>query len=481
MKYDVIIIGGGLGGLTAGAKLSKEGKHVLLLEQHDRPGGCATTFSRKGYTMEVGLHEMDGLHEADGKTKIFNELGLFDGVEYLQVPEFYRFYNGRTDLVMPHNKDQAIEMLKSHFPTEKAGVDAYFNRLINARRINILERDKPDISIGTYLDSIFKDDEIKLVLMGNLGYFHDDPYTLSLRYFSIAESSYFNGRANFIKGGSQMLSNKLVSQIRQAGGHVLLNHKVTSIEAEGGSIKNIWFTNIKPGEHTEIKASANEYIANASLPQIAEMINSEAGKKLRTELKSHPAGASLLTVYFGFSTSLKELGHTHYSTFIFDESVKKLKDIRANNASDFSTRSFTFVDYSQIDSGLADAGKSVAAICCIDYLKDWNNLSREEYKAKKWKAEDDLKERLGLLIPGCLKHIEHIETGTAKTVQRYTLNPEGAVYGFAQIPNRKAIKSLDEFNNLSLASAWGKFGGGFSGAIYSGYMTAVDLLRKREN
>ncbi len=69
MKYDIIIIGGGLGGLTAGAKLSKEGKKVLLIEQHDRPGGCATTFKRGDYTMEVGLHEMDGPSPSDIKNK----------------------------------------------------------------------------------------------------------------------------------------------------------------------------------------------------------------------------------------------------------------------------------------------------------------------------------------------------------------------------------------------------------------------------
>jgi all-trans-retinol 13,14-reductase len=60
MKYDIIVIGAGLGGLTAGAKLSREGKKVLLLEQHSKPGGCATTFQRGDFTMEVGLHEMDG-------------------------------------------------------------------------------------------------------------------------------------------------------------------------------------------------------------------------------------------------------------------------------------------------------------------------------------------------------------------------------------------------------------------------------------
>ena len=74
MHYDVIIIGAGLGGLTAGAKLAREGKSVLLLEQHDRPGGCATTFKRRDFTMEVGLHEMDGLHPGDHAVPVTGHL-----------------------------------------------------------------------------------------------------------------------------------------------------------------------------------------------------------------------------------------------------------------------------------------------------------------------------------------------------------------------------------------------------------------------
>lgn len=478
MKYDVIIIGGGLGGLTAGAKLAKEGKHILLLEQHDRPGGCATTFTRKEFTMEVGLHEMDGLHPSDGKTKIFNDLGLFDGVEYLPLPEFFRFYNGRTDIVIPHDQEKAKTVLKEHFPGESQGIDAYFERLMNARRINVMERDQPDISVGEFLDTIFSSEEIKLVLLGNLGYFHDDPYSLSLRYFSMAESSYFHGRANFIQGGSQQLSDMLVEIIRTNGGKVLLNHRVTSIDAHDGKIVSVRFINILPGDHSIVEARAEDFIANAALPVVSDMIHVPAGKKLSGEISAQPIGASLLTVYYGFSTSLKELGHSHYSTFVFDGSVKTQKDIRSNNRDDFSRRGFTFVDYSQVDSRLAPEGKSVGAICCIDYLDDWKDLSKEEYKLKKQQAGEQLTDRLELLIPGCRAHIAHMEVGTARTVQRYTGNPGGAVYGFAQLPNRPALKSLDAIENLHVASAWGKFGGGFSGALFSGYMTAVELLRK---
>ena len=76
MDQDVIIIGGGLGGLVAGATLAKAGKQVMLIEQHIIVGGCATTFKRKDFTVEVGLHEMDGLNKCDIKRKIFDELWI---------------------------------------------------------------------------------------------------------------------------------------------------------------------------------------------------------------------------------------------------------------------------------------------------------------------------------------------------------------------------------------------------------------------
>ena len=55
MRYNTIIIGGGLAGLTAGATLSKFGKKVLLLEQHHKPGGCATTFKRGDFIIFEGI------------------------------------------------------------------------------------------------------------------------------------------------------------------------------------------------------------------------------------------------------------------------------------------------------------------------------------------------------------------------------------------------------------------------------------------
>ena len=85
-KFDVIVIGSGLGGLTAGATLAKEGKCVLVLEQHFAVGGCATTFNRQGVTYEVGLHEMDwGTPQSDMKQYIFQKLGILDSLHLIKL------------------------------------------------------------------------------------------------------------------------------------------------------------------------------------------------------------------------------------------------------------------------------------------------------------------------------------------------------------------------------------------------------------
>src|SRR4030042_961988 len=131
MKYDIIIIGAGLGGLAAGAKLSKEGKKVLLIEQHSKPGGRATTFKRGDYILEVGLHEMDGPSPRDMKTRIFNDLDVTEKVGFLRVPEFYRFINGRYSVTIPHEPDIAIERLSALFPEDISGIKAYFDQILN--------------------------------------------------------------------------------------------------------------------------------------------------------------------------------------------------------------------------------------------------------------------------------------------------------------------------------------------------------------
>ena len=231
MQYDVIIIGGGIGGLTAGAVLSKKGKKVLLLEQHFIVGGAATIFKRKDINLEVGLHEMDfGKYGYDVKHDLFNFLELNKRVELVSLPETWQVVDNNISYKVPEGIKEAKEYLMSQFPHEEKGIKKYFSMMKRAAfafgrlpyDMNFFEFliyplvKFPFVvkyffdqrSTGEVLDSLFKDDKLKRLLNANLVYFHDNPYEFSWHYHALAQYNYYNG-AKFIKGGSYSLSKAL--------------------------------------------------------------------------------------------------------------------------------------------------------------------------------------------------------------------------------------------------------------------------------
>jgi len=504
MQNDILIIGSGLGGLTAGAKLAKEGKRVLLIEQHHTVGGCATTFNRKNFTVEAGLHEIDGLNEDDPKTQIFKELGVFDKVEFVKIPEFYRFTNGRVDIVIPDDMEEATKNLIKRFPDEASGIRKFFQTITRLNRevarlpgenwkmklllpfFPLLYRNilvNVNRTVGDFVDSIISNEDLKLVLLANIGYYHDDPHTMSLLSFAIPQGSFYSG-ANYIKGGSQKLSDYLAEVIRLNGGQVLTGQLVTRIITENGKATGVKYKKTVGKDVEEQEAYANTIIANAAIPNVAnEMLPPLEKKLLQRQVDKFKPSCSLLSIYFGFRKPLRDLGNRHYSTFVFDESVKELSQLIENmKDTDYNRKGYVFVDYSQIDSGLTAIDRSLGVIVTVDYLCNWENLTDEAYKKKKEEVAQIYIDKLERLIPGSKKEIEYCEVGTPKTIQRYTKNPEGTAYGYAQTPQQANVKRVDHkspIGNLYFASAWTKPGGGFTGAILSGYNCADTILDQR--
>ncbi len=504
-KFDVIIIGGGLGGLTAGATLAKRGKKVLLLEQHYIVGGCATTFKRKDFIMEVGLHEMDGLHEQDLKYAIFKDLGVFDNVELIQVPELFRYKSKTIDFVHPHGKEAAIHALIKQYPDEEKGIRTFLDLMDGVfSEIDKMPQKKwkqlllfpimplifPNIvkasrtNLGKFLDDHIKNEELKLILQGNLLYYHDDPYSMSMVYFSAAQSSYINGGGHFIKGGSQQLSNYLKSVIENNQGQVLMGKTATEILMKDSRVAGVVYQDSFNQGEAKTTVLADKVIANCAIPLLKSLLPEKESQKIANKTDHLEKACSLLTVYLGFKKPVKELNCHHYSTFVVGDDTQSLKDVPANYKGDWQNRSFVFVDYSQIDSGLAPEGKSFGVICSSDYIDDWADLDEESYRAKKQEVATVLIERLEKLIPGIKEQIDTYEVGTSKTVERYTLNPTGTAYGFAQTPTQSGNRRLplkSDINGLYFAGAWSFPGGGFTGAIISGFLCAneVDEVIKR--
>jgi hypothetical protein len=218
------------------------------------------------------------------------------------------------------------------------------------------------------------------------------------------------------------------------------------------------------------------------MPIVPDLLDEPHATSLRQRIDDKTNACSLFNIYLGFKSGLEEYGVKHYSNSIKGDDVKALKDIHPNNTGDWSKRSFVFVDYNKIDSQLAPAGKSVGVICCADYLKDWDELNKEDYNAKKEEVAQILLGRLDKQFPGIRESIDYYEVATPKTIERYTSNTAGSVYGFAQTKEQSGLNRLRNnflIPNLYFASAWAFPGGGFEGSIMAGFLAALQMNRDK--
>jgi phytoene dehydrogenase-like protein len=503
MKYHTVVIGGGLAGLTAGATLSKFGKKVLLLEQHHKPGGCATTFKRGDFIVEVGLHEMCGLDENGAMLNLFDMLDVNQQVEFLQVPELYAVLSDQEKFVFPHGYDAATKALIDKYPEDEKGIKRLMKFIAGIREEgrklpstplkrkliyplmpllypNLVQASRH--TVGSWLDKYISNENAKLDLLAHLVYWGDDPYTLSMFYYGLPFSSFIGSGGYFIKGGSQVLSDRLAAYIQKQGGTVLLGKKAEKIITKNNQVTGVSFRDSFNESVDPITIACDNVVANCAIPIVPDMLDEPHATSLRQQIADKTNACSLLNIYLGFKSDLEAYGVKHYSNSIQGDDVKTLKDIHPNNTGDWSKRSFVFCDYSKIDAKLAPPGKSVGVICCADYLKDWDGLSKEDYKAKKEEVAQVLLDRLGKQFPGIRESIEYYEVATSKTIKRFTSNTAGSVYGFAQTKEQSATKRLRNnflLPNLYFASAWAFPGGGFEGSIMAGFLAALQMNRDK--
>jgi len=471
---NITIIGAGLGGLTSGALLAKDGHKVTLLEQHNIVGGCATTFKRKGgFICEVGLHEMDGVYTNSQIKKIFDKLDVYNNIEFVKPNEFFSVVTKNGTFVMPDDFQEAQSRLTKKFPHEHKGIKEYFKLISTISKeletlqsaswyhyllfpllfSNILRYKNKTVT--EVLDKIIKNDELKLIINTNVQYYNDTPDTLSFLLHSVAQYSYYSGGGWFIKGGSQKLSDYLAKVITDNGGEIIT--KANVIKCDSNHV-----TYIK--KKTQITLNSDIIISNLSPAQTYALFQQEY-----TETKE--IANSLLTIYIGFSKNLKEVyGKKPYSNFIFDE-IDSVNDYNAMLKKDITERGFVFVDYSQVDSELTEeSNKSFGVICLSDFIEEWQDLNEDEYKIKKQDLLSKALSKLEMYYPNIKELVEYAEVGTAKTVQRYIKTPKGTAYGYKPTPKQffkiPKVRS-DKITNLYFVGQW-VIAGGFSPAISSG-------------
>src|SRR6195952_2299602 len=124
--YDVIVIGAGLGGLTTGAILAREGRKVLVIERSNSVGGAASSYKSGELFVEGSLHETsDPQHVRDPKHDVLTRAGVIDKVTWIPSGAFYQARGGPlgAPFLMPDHFDAARQALSERFPEARQGLD----------------------------------------------------------------------------------------------------------------------------------------------------------------------------------------------------------------------------------------------------------------------------------------------------------------------------------------------------------------------
>lgn len=501
-EYSVTIVGGGLGGLAAGAKLALAGRKVLVIEQNAVVGGFARLISSNDFTHEFSLHQLFGFEKENPLRDIFEEFGIFSKVEFVKLPNFYRCVIGKADVILPHDLQGAAAVLARHFPQEAKGIRIFFdtitalNREVNqwikkgcSFRLSYPFYPLPypymakysNTTVGNFLNTIIEDEELKIVLVALMAWYHDDPYSTSLVAFAFGHASCFAGGGYYVKGGSQKLSDELAKIITGSGGSILLNHRVTAINTRGKKVCGVTYQDKTTG--VERKTFTKYVVANAALPRVAsDLLSGSARHSLFKQIKGKRPSISFLSVHLKFKKPLSAIGNKSYCTVIGHKCWTSITQFaEACRINNYAVTGLSFTDYSIIDNGLPRESRYSGVLVVVDSLDHWQPLSPAQQETKKQEAFDLLTARLESILPGVMREVETYDVITPMTFFRETCNPAGTPYGFAQIPRQMGlgrVGNISPVGGLYFASAWSRPGGGCISVICAGYNCARYILEK---
>ena len=232
MRYDVVIIGSGLGGLVCGSLLAREGKKVLILERQAQPGGCMQSYQRGRLSFDTGLHYIGGLAEGQQLHSIFSHLGLMKlPWVRLDADGFDRVTIGHQTFPMAEGYNHFARTLSEYFPKEKEGLRKYVELM---RHLPSMEEIGP-VNAYDWMKSLFRDSLLINVLSGSAIKMELRRESLPLFTFAHGMSSYI-GSSWRLRGGGHLIVNALVDDINRMGGKVVCHAEVNKLEEKDGRI-----------------------------------------------------------------------------------------------------------------------------------------------------------------------------------------------------------------------------------------------------
>ena len=499
-NWDVIVIGAGLGGLSCAGLLAKNGKKVLVLEKHNKVGGYAHQFKRKAgrdveYRFDVALHVTGAMDEGASSRRILEEIGAWDRIEVRRLDEMYRSSFPDFEITVPADHELFRQKLIKQFPEEEDGINSLFATADKfADEVAALRKaatpggpPPPDFaekyptlskymvaSLHEFVSEHVSNEKVSAVFCQLWPYMGLPPKRGSAFLYMQIWLSFFKGGAYYIQGGGYALSRALSGCVEDRGGKVLTRAEVVRILVEDGRCVGV---ETKKGK----RFRAPVIVSNAPAPVTFDKLidPSVVDPAYLEQVRTAELSVSIIQAYIGIRGTPDEIGFRDHEYFVnagydFEEQFDRMLK------GDQSSGTCVMANNTSVNPGDTPPGRSIIEIAILADGKLWSGLTKEEYKKRKAEVTEMLVDRFSEIIPDIRDRIEVIEVGTPRTMERYTGNPYGAVYGYASTPSAHSVfrpRPDTPVPGLYLAGAWTFPGPGFGGTLAGGANTAQIILR----
>ncbi|MBW1971830.1 MAG: NAD(P)/FAD-dependent oxidoreductase [Deltaproteobacteria bacterium] len=475
MKTDIVVIGAGISGLVASSLLAKRGFDVVLIEKEPFVGGYVRSFKRDGFIFDAACSFVGGVKEGEELNLIIRELNGEEKIKWLPLRSIRNILPDLSIDLDTWDFEDYIHRLIKLFPLEKASLLSYL-KLIEKTGIE-LKRIR-DISIikrlffplffpklmklfrathGQVLNRFFKDEKLKLAL--SCLPVTLPPSKLSFLFVATLTSKVIAKGVYYPKGGMKSISEYFEKRLKNFAGKILTSHEVTNISLD----KDIFKVKTK-NEKTIFSRS----VISAINPwQLSKILNYPFGLSLK---KLTPSLSAFL-VYLGIDSKLLSSDIPSFSYIRSD--IGPEEEYRLNLSGNIAKKPTVIVNIpSLLDKKIAPEGKAILRIMTIvpyHYKKGWGEKEKEEIKKR---VIDRVKEKL---LPSIFDRIELSIVATPLTLERYTYNQDGAIYGLCATPNQigpKRPSNKTKIDGLFLAGHYTRPAHGIVGAALSGKFAA---------
>ena len=507
-RYDAIVIGSGMGGLTAAVLLARHGhRRVLVLERHFTAGGFTHVFRRPGFEWDVGVHYIGEVHNPKSWIHAVFEHITDGNLRWAQMPDVYdRFVFDDARYDMPTGRERLAEALKGYFPREAKAIDRYLDLVrstAKAAAAYFAAGAMPkslEFFFGGWMRHAFLaqarrttesvvadltgDPGLRSLLCCQWGDYGVPPAQSSFGMHALLVNSYLRGAA-YPVGGASRIAAAIAPAIEAAGGRIATSAEVSQIlvDRSGRAIG----VRIRDGREILAPVIVSDAGATATyrrlLPQgTPGLVRAE---QMLAPLVPSPAH---LCLYLGFRKSDAELGLSGTNWWLFSsrDHGAALARLEADRRQPLAEVFVSFPSAKDPTFSERYPGRSTAeAIALVPYrwFAPWEGEAWKkrgaEYEALKQEMQERLLGAVERCAPGVSQHLAHCELSTPLSTRHFTAHDQGEIYGLAATPARFISKlgPRTPVRGLYLA---GQDAGttGVLGALFGGVLAASAVLNR---